>query len=103
LIRIAEIVDIPFVREHYKEISRAASRMRGLHRGLSNKLNRWLEGQSEGAFRGNDDDMIDDELGLTFGDIRNSLLLVNVRSIVTLTEPYLRENLGRAERLREDA
>lgn len=98
LMRIAGILNMGFVRQHYKLIYRAASRLRGLHRGLSNKLNRWLQDQTSGANSKNEDDIIDNELGLTFGDIRNSLLVLDVKNIEIVSGPFLRSSLGRIEK-----
>jgi len=96
--RIAEILDMSFVHQYYQHIDRAAKRLRGLHRGLSNRLNRWLEENVTGAMYKNDDDVIDAELGLTFGDVRNSLLVLRVVGLQNVTGPFLRSNLGQAEK-----
>lgn len=96
--RVAEVLDMEFERQHYKRIAQAANRLRGLHRGLANRLNRWLEEQAAGAVRQDDDDLIDEELGLTFGDLRNSLLILRVRRSETVQGPFLRSNLGQMER-----
>jgi hypothetical protein len=96
--RVSEVLNMGFVQKYYKRISQAASRLRGLHRGLSNKLNRWLPDQMTGAMQGNDDEIIDAELGLTFGDVKNSLLILRIMNIETLTGPFLISTLGRVER-----
>jgi hypothetical protein len=96
--RIGEVLNMSFVQQYYKRISQAASRLGGLHRGLSNRLNGWLHDQVAGAIQANDDDAIDAELGLTFGDVRNSLLVLRVKNIEIITGPFLRSALGRAER-----
>jgi len=95
--RVGEILNMGFVRTYYKRIAQAASRLRGLHRGLSNRLNRWLQDQVTGAIQGNDDAVIDAELGLTFGDVRNSLLILRIKKIESVNGPFLRKNLGRLE------
>ncbi|MBX7213998.1 MAG: hypothetical protein K1X39_08325 [Thermoflexales bacterium] len=95
--RIAEVLDMRFVLQYHRQISKAATRLRGLHRGLSNRLNHWLEDQATGVSNKNDDDVIDDDLGLTFGDVRNSLLFLRVMTIQTVKGPFLRSNLARAE------
>jgi len=96
--RVSEVLNMGFVQKYYKRISQAASRLRGLHRGLSNKLNRWLPDQMTGAMQGNDDEIIDAELGLTFGDVKNSLLILHIMNVETLTGPFLISTLGRVER-----
>ena len=93
--RVADILGLAFVQQNYRKIDQAASRLRGLHRGLSNRLNRWLESEAA-KFSGHDeDDLIDTELGLRFGDIRTSLRILQVRSIQKVKGPFLRENLGK--------
>jgi hypothetical protein len=42
--------------------------------------------------------MIDEVLGITFDDFRDSLLLLRVLERKTLHEPMLRSRLGRLER-----
>lgn len=96
--RVAEVLDMGFVRQHYRRIGQAANRLRGLHRGLSLKLNRWLQDHATGAVYKSDDDVIDYELGLTFGDVQNSLLVLRVVGIENVSGPFLRINLGRAEK-----
>lgn len=95
--RLADVLNMDYVSQHYRKIERAASRLRGLHRGLSNKLNRWLEQQAAGTDTGNDDDVIDQELGLTFGDLRSSLLLLHVKKVEVIQGPLLRSSLGKLE------
>ncbi len=96
--RVAEVLDMGFVRQHYRRIGQAANRLRGLHRGLSRKLNRWLQDHATGAVHKSDDDVIDAELGLTFGDVQNSLLVLRVVGIENVSGPFLCINLGRAEK-----
>jgi len=96
--RVAEILDMGFVRQYHGRIVQAANRLRGLHRGLSLKLSHWLQEHAAGAAHKSDDDVIDAELGLTFGDLRNSLLILCIIGIQNVTGPFLRINLGRAEK-----
>lgn len=98
LCRIAEILGMKFVQQYYKRIATAANRMRNLHRSLSLRMNGWLTDQATGSSRRGDEELIDSELGLTFGDIRNSLLVLRVVSLETVTGPFLRSNLGRTQR-----
>jgi hypothetical protein len=95
--RLAEVLGMDYVCQHYKRIAHAAKRLRGLHVGLANKLNRWLEQQAAGKSATNDDDIIDETLGLTFGDLRSSLMVLAVRRVETVEGPLLRINLGRLE------
>ncbi len=91
--RVAEVLDMGFVRQYHGRIVKAANRLRGLHRGLSLKLNRWLESHATGEVHKSDDDVLDEELGLTFGDVRNSLLVLRVVAIQNIAGPFLRSNL----------
>lgn len=95
--RLAEVLAMDYVRQHYKRIARAACRLRSLHRVLSSKLNRWLEQQAGEIDAGSADDVIDRELGLTFGDLRSSLLLLHVKDVETIQGLFLRSSLGRLE------
>ena len=82
---------------HYGE------RCRGLHRGLSKRLNRWLEQQAAGTAAQSDDEVIDEELGLSFGDFRSSLQVLKVERTATIDGPFLRTTLGRVRRSNEGA
>lgn len=99
--RVAEVLEMGFERQYYRRIAQAANRLRGLHRGLANRLNRWLEDHAAGAANQRDDDVIDEELGLRFGDLRNSLMILRVRGVQVVPGPFLRSNLGRVERTDE--
>jgi hypothetical protein len=96
--RLADVLKMSFVRQYYGRISKAAIRLRALHRSLSIKLNHWLEDQASGELQKRDDDMIDAELGLTFGDVRNSLLVLRVVGIQKVAGPFLRSTLGQAQK-----
>jgi len=96
--RVAEILDMGFVRQYYQRIFRAASRLRGLHRGLANRLNRWLREQAAGIDAGNIGEIFDEELGLSLQDFRDSLLILQVKSVAEKPGPFLRVSLGLLER-----
>jgi hypothetical protein len=98
LCRLAEVLDLGFVRQYHRRIYRAANRLRGLHRGLALRLNHWLEQQTAGLATGNDDDLIDSELGLTFGDFRSSLLILRVSAVQSVAGPFMRTSLGKLEK-----
>lgn len=95
--RLAEILEMDFVRQHYQRMANAATRLRGLHRGLANKLNRWLQQQATGINSANDSELIDAELGLTFGDLKSSLSIQKVATVQPVRGPLLRSSLGRLE------
>jgi hypothetical protein len=98
LIRVAEVLNMTFVKQFHKFIIQAANRLRGLHRSLSLKLNHWLTEHATGGVYKNDDDLIDSELGLTFGDVRRSLLVLRVIEIRNVAGPFLRGSLGKAQK-----
>lgn len=93
--RLGEIFSLSFITQHYKKIAKAAGRIRGLHRGLANRLNRWLE---EGAAIAKESDVIDNELGLKFSDFASSLAILRVRELREINGPFLRSGLGKLER-----
>ena len=96
--RLAELLEMNFVRSQYHKIDKAAKRLRGLHRGLSRRLNNWLKMQIAGNIGSNDLDLLDSELGITFSDLSNSLLILRVTSVQEITGLFLRESLGKFER-----
>jgi hypothetical protein len=95
--RLADTLFMDFVAQNYRSIGKAASRLRGLHRGFSNRINRWLEQQASGIESNSDDELIDEELDLTFGDLKSSLMLLTIRGVNTIRGPFLRSSLGKLE------
>ena len=91
--RLAEVLNLSFVKQHYRRIHAAATRLRGLHISLSSKLNNWLEQQAD-AKEAATSEIIDEQLGLTFDDFRSSLLYLNVSSVAAVAGPFLRADLG---------
>lgn len=102
LLRLAEILSMEFVGQYYRKIHFGANVLRGLHRSLSKRLNRWLKQEIEGLAVGGEDDIINAELGLTFEDFRNSLLILQVGTVRTITGPFLYSSLGRLEKQSND-
>jgi len=100
--RLAEVLDIEFVRQYYQRISHAARRLAGLHRGLANRLNRWLEQQAAGIFSGTLEEIFDEELGLSLRDFRDSILILTVKSLNVERGPFLRSRLSKLERRNAD-
>jgi hypothetical protein len=98
--RLADIFDLDFVREHYVRIHRAGTRLAGLHISLSHRLNKWLnhEGLEMATNASSQDDVIDEELGLTFQDFRDSLVILQVKAIRREKGLYDRNLIGRLER-----
>lgn len=98
--RLAESLNMTFVLQYYKRIHTAARRLRGIHRRLSYRLNRWLLQKSTGIME-NDEELhesIDDELGLTLQDFRDSLMVLQVFSIEKQVGPFYRDGLGKLEK-----
>lgn len=98
LLRLGEILDIQFLKENYLRVHKAASRIAGIHRGLSRKLNNWIEDRAVN-FHHDDLDLIDEELGLTFGELRSSIKVLKVLDVRELAEPTLKTHLGRLEKV----
>jgi transcriptional regulator with XRE-family HTH domain len=94
--RIAQELELPFAVQYYKRIHTAARRIAGIHRVLARRLNRWIRDAASGA--GDSDDLVDSELGLTFQDFRNSLLILRVESVSHKSGPFFRQGLGLLER-----
>lgn len=99
--RVGEILNLEFVTKQHGRIAKAASRIRGLHRGLSNRLANWLSDWSRGIADSHDQQVIDEETGLTFGDVRASFLIVEVEAVETVRGPFLRSALGEITRGKE--
>lgn len=95
LLRVAEVLSMPFTREHHRRIHAAANRIRGLHRSLSHRIGRWLEQQLSGRNGGDEGiDELDPEWGVRFSDFRDSLLLLRTVSAEVVAGPFLRARLG---------
>jgi hypothetical protein len=99
--RLAEIFDLEFIREHYKRIHRAGGRLAGLHVSLSRRLNSWLSNEGADLATSNiaGKDIIDEDLGLTFQDFRDSLLILQVKAIGKQKGLFSRDMLGHLERV----
>ena len=95
--RLAEILELEFVDSNYRRIGVAASRLRGLHRGLAHRLDNWLEGEAARPDT-NDDPVIDEDAGIRFSDFRLSLLHLRVTAVATASGLFLRSRLGLLDR-----
>lgn len=96
--RLADVLNMHFVHQYYRRIHHAAGRLAGLHRGLANRLNRWLEQQAAGIVSGELEEIFDEELGLSLQDFRDSLLILTVRAVARKQGPFLRAILGELEK-----
>ncbi len=98
--RIAEILDLEFVRQHYRRIHQAGSRLAGLHIKLSRRLNAWLSHEAPDIVvnAANQDDVIDEQLGLTFQDFRDSLSILQVKAVHKEKGLFAKDTLGQLER-----
>lgn len=92
--RIAEILKMPFTQQYYQEIARAATRLRGIHIGLSRRLNQWLQHGAVEASPDQIDDFIDTELGITFNDFQDALRLLTVKETKQEEGIFLLSDLG---------
>ena len=96
LFRLAKTMDMGFAEQYHSRINVAARRIRGLHIGLSIRLNRWLKDQVANA-ADQDFEVFDEELGLSFQDFRDSLGVHTVESVQTATGLFLQDSLGSFE------
>lgn len=96
--RVGQVLQSAFIVTHYRRISEAAKRLRTRHRTLARWLNSWIVSQIGNAEYPNQDAVIDEELGITFEDFRDSFLLLRVIEKKELQEPILLSRLGRLER-----
>lgn len=94
LVRISEVLDIQFIKSNAKYIENAATRLRGLHHSLSMKLSSWLTNQALGNMNKDDDDIIDEKLGLYFSDIRDSIYRLTVSNMTEIDGLFLKNTLG---------
>lgn len=93
--RVAEIMDLPFVRRHYERIYLAAERIVGLHISLSLRLSNWIQ---SGALSSGTDELIDEATGLSFSDIQDSLIPLKVETVSEISGPFYESTLGKIER-----
>jgi hypothetical protein len=97
--RLADILDMKFVKKYYKEIFIAARYIRGIHSGFANKLNHWLLEQAKGIVQ-NDKNLIeyiDEDLGITLDDFKESLVILSVKSVESKNGLFYRDDLGKLE------
>ncbi|MCO6512285.1 MAG: hypothetical protein J5I65_15990 [Aridibacter famidurans] len=92
--RLAEVLGMDFVRRHYRRIHDAAGRIHGIHIQLGKMLTDWLlHGHSAAG------ELLDRELGLSFEDLKSSLLRLRVKSKQIVDGPFYHEHLGTLEQL----
>ena len=96
LLRLARSMRMPFVEQYHDHINRAARRIRGLHRGLSTRLNHWLQEQVTGGSN-TASEVFDEELGLSFRDFQDSLAIHTVERVERVSGLFLRGSLGTFE------
>lgn len=97
--RLGDILDIAIAKQYAREIGNAAGKLAGLHRSLSNRLNRWLESEDAGAavFAGAQA-VVDADLGLTIDDFKHSLVRGRIASVSQVHGPFLRSHIGHLRR-----
>ena len=96
--RLGQVLKCTFIATQYRRIHEAAKRLRTRHRTLARWLNSWIVSQIGNAECFKHDAVIDEELGITFEDFRDSFLLLRVIEKKELQEPILLSRLGRLER-----
>lgn len=98
--RLGDILDIAVAKQFAREIGNAAGRLAGLHRSLSNRLNRWLESEEAGAAAlSGAHAIVDASLGLTIDDFKHSLVRGRIASVAQLHGPFLRSHIGHLRRM----
>ena len=92
--RVAEILKMSFTQQYYQEITRAATRLRGIHITLSRRLNQWLQQDAVATSPDQIDDFIDPKLGITFNDFHDALQLLTVKEMKQENGIFLISDLG---------
>ena len=95
--RLAEELELTFVRQYYRRIHGAAQRLAGVHRSLAIKLNIWLR-RGAPSDSGEAPDILDSDLSLSFQDFRDSLMILQVESVESRFGLFARNSLGQLER-----
>lgn len=95
--RVAEELSMEFTLRRHREIAAAAARLRGLHRGISNRITNWLEREAGGVVSA-DETPLDPALGLQFSDFASTLIRLTVLTVERCDGPFLRSRLGLVER-----
>ena len=94
--RLSDVLEMPFTSKCYKLIHNAGDRLHGLHIQLSRRLKAWImKGASGGHMR---DEIIDNELQLTFGDVQDALLLLEVLDVREISGLFFTSTLGALRR-----
>ncbi|RIK76514.1 hypothetical protein DCC62_11320 [candidate division KSB1 bacterium] len=96
--RVADLLGMTFTKQYHKQIANAASRLRGIHRGLARKLNSWLE--RGGALNDESEmiELIDPELGLSFKDFYDALMILTVQSVDVKKGLFLTSDFGQLKK-----
>ena len=94
--RLSEVLDMPFTSKCYELVHKAGDRLHGLHIQLSQRLKAWImQGAKGGQVR---DEVIDQELQLTFGDVEDALMLLEVLDAHETKGLFFKGTLGRIEK-----
>lgn len=98
--RLGDILDVAVAKQFAREIGNAAGRLAGLHRSLSNRLNRWLESEDAGAAAlSGTQAIVDADLGLTIDDFKHSLVRGRIALVAQIHGPFLRSHIGHLRRV----
>jgi hypothetical protein len=92
--RIADILEMPFVKQYHRQVDRAARRLRSIHINLARRLNAWLEQEALSSNPQSFNAMVDEDLGLEFKDFREALMVLTIESIMEEEGLFLVSDLG---------
>lgn len=99
ILRLGQLFDNTFLTDNYKKIYVAAKRLDGIKISVSTRLKHWIANGAK--FQdSSENEIIDSELGLTFGDISSSIRILSVRGISQYNEPVLRDEIGRLQKIK---
>lgn len=90
MLRISTILNMPFTKKHYKRIFKAGRRIHGLHISLSQRIGYWIKNYDSSD---STKDIIDEEIGLTINDIKDSLLILSIKSCEVKKGLYSKSNI----------
>ena len=98
IMRIGEILKSKFIIDNYRRIFAAAARIVGIHITLARKLNDWITKQGYQNDK-HDSELIDEEVGLTLGDVKSSFRIFTVQNIKKVERQILENSLGVLEKI----
>lgn len=97
--RLANILDLSFLKKNSQRVYKSAKRLRIKHRSWGRKVNQWIKKSIFGS-HGYQDVKLDEELNLSISDFRDSLLILNVERKSVKEGLFLTDNLGKLEKIK---